>query len=117
VQHQTKNKESAARQIKQDRLSVVPLQPGDAVKNQLRDPDHDPAQAGKKTDDAARINFARLAAQRKHAVSHCVKGDGLDRNDLLGERFFHRFGAAWTGRGFGMCAILKEEFGMNVILS
>jgi hypothetical protein len=35
----------------------------------------------------------------------------------LGERFFHRFGAAWTGRGFGMCAILKEEFGMNVILS
>ena len=46
VQHQAEDVEAPRAQVEQHRLAAVPLQPGQAVEHELREPDQRPAPAG-----------------------------------------------------------------------
>ena len=45
LQHQAQDVEAPLVQVEQHGLAAVPLQPGQAVEHQLRQPDHGPAPA------------------------------------------------------------------------
>ena len=62
AQDQAEDVELARAQVEQHRLAAVPLQPGQAVEDQLRDPDQRPAPAGEPAADRARRRSSAASA-------------------------------------------------------
>ena len=88
IEHQAQDVEALRLQIEEHRLAAAPLQPGQAVEEQLRQPDHGPAPRGKPALHRARIDVRRLLVHRHEA--RVVVGIGADRVDR-DDRALHRF--------------------------
>jgi len=89
VQHQTEHVEAALGQIKQHRLSAVPLQPGQGVEHRLRQPHHPPAPAGIPAADRARVDLDLLFVQRHHGFLIRLSCLLVDRDDEGWWRLIH----------------------------
>jgi hypothetical protein len=73
-QHQVEEVELACVDVEQDGLPVAPRQPAQAVENDLRQPDENPAPAGVDAADRARVHLGLRI------------GPGLDLDDFSGCR-------------------------------
>ena len=64
IKQQAEDVEALRLQIEQHGLAPAPLQPGDAVEQQLREPDEDPAPGGKPTGHCTRVDRRLLLVRR-----------------------------------------------------
>jgi len=90
VQHQPEDVEAAHPEVKHNGLTLAPLEPRQAIKNQLGEHHHAPAPVGEESGDAARVNLlVRSVEGDQHLVFwRCLRRCGVAflRDD--GDNFF-----------------------------